>query len=326
MKPIVAIVGRPNVGKSTLFNRILGKREAIVEKISGVTRDRHYADAEWAGTHFTLIDTGGYVPESNDVFERAIREQVAISIEQATALIFVVDASTGLLPIDEEIAAMIRKAGKPVMLAVNKCDDPEHEINIAPFYSLGIGEPYPIAAMGGRRVGDFLDVLCALLPKQEVSEEDTERLHLAIIGKPNVGKSSLVNALLGENRHIVTEIAGTTRDSIDSVARYHGEEIVLIDTAGLRKRKNVNESVEYFSTLRTIRAIDRCDVAAILFDGTEVVHKQDAIVIHEAIDKKKGVFIVVNKWDLVEKDTNTARRVEKSIHEKLKLLTYIPVL
>jgi len=326
MKPIVAIVGRPNVGKSTLFNRLLGKREAIVEKVSGVTRDRHYADAEWAGAAFTLIDTGGYVPQSDDVFERAIREQVMISIEQATAIIFVVDASTGLLPIDEEIAAIIRKSNKPFILAVNKCDAPEHEAAISIFYALGLGEPIPIAAMSGRRVGDFLDILCAMFPRVDALEEESEQLHLAIIGKPNVGKSSLVNALLGENRHIVTDIAGTTRDSIDSIATYHSEKIVLIDTAGLRKRKYVHESVEYYSTIRTIRSIDRCDVAAVLFDATIGLQKQDAIIVNEIVEKKKGVFIVMNKWDLIEKETKTAHEIESSIYEKLKLLDYVPVI
>ena len=221
------------------------------------------------------------------MFERAIREQVAISLDQATAIIFVVDVTTGLLPMDEEIAALIRKSGKPVVVAVNKCDAPEHEPSVGVFYALGLGEPLPIAAMGGRRVGDFLDVLCGLFPAADPEDETPERMKLAVLGKPNAGKSSLINALLGENRHIVTPIPGTTRDAIDSIAKYYGEEIVPIDTAGLRKQKYVHESVEYFSTLRTIRSIDRCDVAAVLVDATVGLEKQDAVIINEVIEKKK---------------------------------------
>lgn len=328
MIPIVAIVGRPNVGKSTLFNRLLGRREAIVEKEPGVTRDRHYGEAEWAGNAYTIIDTGGYVPESDDIFDRAIREQVNIAIEQAHVLIFVVDGTHDLLPLDHDIARMLRKAGKPVLVAVNKMDAPEHERNLSEFHALGLGEPLPVAALGGRRTGDFLDALIALFPPDAAKPDDSDdlRFHIAIVGRPNVGKSSLTNALLGEERHIVTDIPGTTRDSIDSVVRYHDKEIVLIDTAGLRKKKYVDESVEFYSTMRTIKALDRCSVAVVLFDATMGLHKQDASILAEAIEKKKGVLIVVNKWDAVEKDMKTAQEIEKAIHTKLKMFDFVPVI
>jgi GTP-binding protein len=325
---LLAIVGRPNVGKSTLFNRIVGRREAIVDPSSGVTRDRHYGEAEWAGHTFTVVDTGGWVPDSDDVFDRAIREQVTIALEQANAIVFVVDATTDLLPIDREIAAMLRVTAKPVLLAVNKCDDPEHEVGLAPFYALGLGNPYPVAALSGRQSGDLLDRVLELFPEKAALDTDSQdtRLRIAILGRPNVGKSSLTNVLIGEERHIVTDIAGTTRDSIDSVVQYEGQEIVLIDTAGLRKRKHVKESVEFYSTMRTIRALDRCTVAVVMLDATEGLHRQDSGIIAEAVEKKKGVLICVNKWDAVEKDTHTAREIELEIHARLKLFSFVPVL
>ena len=260
---IVAIVGRPNVGKSTLFNRIFGSREAIVFDTPGVTRDRRYAEAEWAGKSFTMIDTGGFVPESDDIFEKAIREQANIAIEEADSIVFVVDALEGLTPLDREIAAILRRSNKPIHLVVNKIDSEQRENSTAEFYSLGLGEPIGIAALGGRQIGDFLDLITADIKKATRVKKE-KRLRLAVIGKPNVGKSSLVNALIGKTRQVVTAIPGTTRDPIDTILEYQDEEIILVDTAGLRKRSKITESIEFYSTIRTLHAIERSDVALML--------------------------------------------------------------
>lgn len=324
-KPIVTIVGRPNVGKSTLFNRLIGKRLAIVHDEPGVTRDRHYANADWAGTYFTLIDTGGFVPESDDIFEKAIREQAQISIEESDAVIFLVDATVGIHPMDEEIAGILRKSGRPILLAVNKVDSEKREVTRNEFYSLGLGEPYAISALGGRLIGDFLDELTKVIPEMEQPDDEERQLHLAVIGRPNVGKSSLVNSFLGKERAIVTEIPGTTRDAIDSTFHYQKKEIVLIDTAGLRRRSKIKENVEYYSTLRTLRSIDRADVALLLIDAMVGLTHQDIDVLTEAVKLRKGIVIGVNKWDLVEKETNTAREFELRIHEAIKTFDYIPV-
>ncbi|MCC7439443.1 MAG: ribosome biogenesis GTPase Der [Armatimonadetes bacterium] len=326
MKRVVAIVGRPNVGKSTLFNRILQRRDAIVENEPGVTRDRHYGEAEWAGKKFSLVDTGGFVPESSDVFELAIREQAEIAIEESDSLIFVVDARDGLTSIDQEIAVMLRRAGKKVVLVVNKADNEKYDQEAVDFYNMGLGEPYPISAMNGRHIGDMLDIVTEGFPQSDMNdEEEGGPLKIALIGRPNVGKSSITNAMLGQERAIVTPIAGTTRDSIDSTLRYHGEEITLIDTAGLRKRKRVKESVELFSIIRTTRAIERCDVAIVVIDAIEGLERQDAKVIVEAAEKRKGLIIAVNKWDLVEKDTMTSKRFQDAIYEALPTFDYIPI-
>ena len=324
-KPVVAIVGRPNVGKSTLFNRLIGRRDAIVHDDPGVTRDRHYADTDWAGKYFSIVDTGGFVPDSSDVFEAAIREQAKISIEEADIVIFVVDAIAGVHPMDGEIAMVLRKAARRVILAVNKVDNDKREIDAAQFYSLGLGDPYPISALGGRRIGDFLDKLTELFPSQDNEEKATDRLHLAIIGRPNVGKSSLTNAFLGEKRSIVTPIPGTTRDAIDAAILFQKKEIVLIDTAGLRRRSKIKENVEYFSTLRTLKGISRSDVALFLLDAEIGLTHQDIDVLNEAAEMKKGIIIGVNKWDLIEKDTNTAHEYEKQIRESVKMFDYIPI-
>lgn len=326
MKHIVAIVGRPNVGKSTLFNRILGRRDAIVESVSGVTRDRHYGEAEWAGKEFSLVDTGGFVPDTSDIFELAIKEQAAIAIEEADTIVFVVDSRDGAVPVDREIAEMLRRSGKRVVLLVNKCDNDKMDQESVSFWELGLDEPHPVSAMNGRRIGDALDAITDEIPVA-VTDENEERgpLKIALIGRPNVGKSSITNALLGQDRAIVTPIAGTTRDSIDSTLKFHGEEVILIDTAGLRKRKQVHESIELYSIIRTVRAIERCDVAVIVIDAVQGLERQDARVIGEAAEKKKGLIIAVNKWDLVEKDTMTSKRFEDAIRAELPTFDYIPI-
>jgi GTPase len=322
---IVAIVGRPNVGKSTLFNRIFGSREAIVFDTPGVTRDRRYAEAEWAGKSFTMIDTGGFVPESDDIFEKAIREQANIAIEQADSIIFVVDALEGLTPLDREIAAILRRSNKPIHLVVNKIDSEQRENSIAEFYSLGLGEPIGIAALGGRQIGDFLDLITSDIKKATRIKKE-KRLRLAVIGKPNVGKSSLVNALIGNTRQVVTAIPGTTRDPIDTILEYQSEEIILVDTAGLRKRSKITESIEFYSMIRTLHAIERSDVAVILFDATQGVDKQDLQIVDATMERHRAAIIVVNKWDLIEKETNTARDYEQAIERNLGLYDFLPVI
>jgi len=326
MQHTVAIVGRPNVGKSTLFNRLVGHRDAIVEATSGVTRDRHYGEVEWAGKRFAVIDTGGIVPQSDDLFEIAIREQAEIAMEEADIILFVVDGRDGPTPVDEEIAAILRRSSRPVVLGVNKCDNDRWEAESSAFWELGFNNLHPISALNGRSIGDMLDVVSADFPQVEEEEKEGGPLKIALIGRPNVGKSSITNALLGEERAIVTPIAGTTRDAIDSTLRYHGEEITLIDTAGLRKKKRISESLEFLSTLRTARAIDRCDVAVVVIDAVQGLERQDISVISEAAERRKGIIIVVNKWDLVEKETNTARRFEEAIHGHLVTFDYIPIL
>lgn len=326
MQNIVAIVGRPNVGKSTLFNRFIQERSAIVEDEPGVTRDRKYGEADWAGHRFTLIDTGGLVPDSDDTFEKAIRDQAEVALDEAQVILFMVDARTGITAIDREIADIVRKAGKRVLLLVNKTDNDRLENEGSEFYELGLGQPYGVSAINGRGTGDLLDAVVELFPPTSFEDEEDERLKLALLGRPNVGKSSIANALLGEERSIVTNIPGTTRDSVDSVVKYYGEEIVLVDTAGLRKRKKVSEAIELFATVRTIKAIARCDIAVVVIDAEQGFDRQDARIITEAVERRKSLIIVVNKWDLIEKDTNSVLRFEKSIRERIPMLSYIPVI
>ncbi len=330
-KALVTIVGRPNVGKSTFFNRIIEKREAIVDDFAGVTRDRKYAETEWCGIEFNLVDTGGYFPGVEDKIGRAIIKQVDTSIDEADLIVFMVDGRIGLTPMDEEIAAILKKWGKPILLCVNKLDSHELDINTSEFYRLGLGEPLAVASTNGRNIGDFLDAVIAEIPqhkrrKIDFEQEIEKHMQLAIVGKPNAGKSSLINALLGEEKHIVTEIPGTTRDAVDSLLKYHGEEIILVDTAGLRRRAKVTERLEYYSTVRTQEAIRRSDVAVVMIDATEGLVDQDIRIILDVVKFNKGVLIAVNKWDLVEKDAKTARAFEKAITELLNTLRYIPVI
>ena len=326
--PTVVIIGRPNVGKSTLFNRLVGKQEAIVDNVSGVTRDRNYGDVVWNGKVFRIIDTGGYVPDSNELFERIIREQVQFGIDEADKIILVVDAKTGENPFDQEISELIRNSGKPCMLLVNKIDADVHNSLMHDFYGLGIFPVFPVSATTGRGTGDFLDEITSDFPVNfNDEEEDGEvQLKLALVGRPNVGKSSLTNALLGYDRSIVTDIPGTTRDSVDSVLKYYGEEITLIDTAGLRKRTRVKEQIEYFSTVRTMKAIAESTVSVVIIDATQGFEKQDQKIIDEAVQRRKGIILAVNKWDLIEKDSNTAHQFEKSLKQKMGSLHYIPVI
>jgi GTPase len=323
---IVVIVGRPNVGKSTLFNRLVGRKEAIVHDLSGVTRDRNYGEVEWAGKEFQLIDTGGYVPNSPDLFETAIREQVQIAISEADAVLFLVDVKAGLTAFDIEIGRILRSSNKKFFLIVNKVDSERLEPGAAEFYKLGVEKVYDISAVAGRKIGDLLDDITADMPVIVDEEEDSSKLKIAVVGRPNVGKSSLTNALLGEDRSIVTDIPGTTRDSIDSILKYYGQEITLIDTAGLRKKKKVEENIEFFSTIRTLRAIAECEVVIILVDAQTGIEKQDQKIIDEAVNRRKSIILAVNKWDLIEKETNTARQFELAIKEKMGSIDYVPVI
>lgn len=322
---LVAIVGRPNVGKSTLFNRLTESRQAIVHDAPGVTRDRVYGQVIWNGKEFALVDTGGYVPRSADRFERAIREQVQIALAEADIILLITDVMAGVTDLDQEMARMLRRSNKPVFVVANKADNEKRQWEAASMYSLGLGEVYSVSATNGMGTGDFLDAVVAALPEDEQREDDGG-VRIALIGRPNVGKSQLTNTLLRQERSIVTEISGTTRDAVDAELTYKGEAITLVDTAGLRRRTKVHENVEFYATLRTERAIRSCDVAVLLLDATVGLEAQDINVLKEAEALKKGLVIVVNKWDLVEKETNTARDTERAIRERLKTLDYVPIL
>lgn len=324
-KPIVAIVGRPNVGKSTLFNRITRQRTAIVEGQPGVTRDRLYGEAEWLNKHFTIIDTGG-IDSEDDVITRQVRWQAMVAVEQADVIIFVTDGRAGLTGIDEEIGEILRRHQKPVVLCVNKVEDLNNPWEYATdFYRLGLGEPILVSAEHGRNVGDLLDEVINHFPtKADLMPDDS--LKLAIVGRPNVGKSSLVNKVLGEERVIVSEIAGTTRDAIDTKFTYGEQDLTLIDTAGLRRRSRVEEDLEYYSVVRTLGAVDRSDVTIILIDGSEGLTEQDKKIAGYAHEKGRGIIIAVNKWDLVEKETNTMRDFELDLRQGLQFLSYAPII
>lgn len=326
MSGIVAIIGRPNVGKSTLFNRLIAAREAIVDDVSGVTRDRHYGISEWNGVRFTVIDTGGYVPESEDVFEKAIREQVHIAMEEADVLLFVVDALVGVVSLDQEFANIVRRSKKPVFLVANKADNFDRADLVYEFYELALGEVYSISALNGTGTGDLLDTIVEALPEDKPEPTVADVPKFAIVGRPNVGKSSLVNALLGKDQNIVTPISGTTRDSIYTRYTAFGLDLYLIDTAGLRRKAKVHENIEFYSTLRSIKAIEECDVAILLLDATLGIDAQDLTILSNITSNQKGVVILVNKWDLMEKETNTARDMEKVILERIAPLSNVPII
>ncbi|MBN2745160.1 MAG: ribosome biogenesis GTPase Der, partial [Bacteroidales bacterium] len=314
MGNIVAIVGRPNVGKSTLFNRLIQKRQAIVESTSGVTRDRHYGKSDWNGKEFSVIDTGGYVVGSDDVFELEIRKQVDIAIEEASAIIFVVDAREGVSPLDEEVARLLHKTSKPVFVAVNKVDSSNLTYNVNEFYGLGLGEVYGISAISGSGTGELLDEVVKNLNREDYVEKYPEELpKVAIVGRPNVGKSSLINALLGEERNIVTPIAGTTRDTLYSRFNSFGYDILLLDTAGIRKKSKVKEDIEFYSTIRSIKAIEESDVVLLLLDAQNGIESQDLAIFSIAEKNHKGIVIMVNKWDLIEKDHNSTKLFTQQI-------------
>jgi GTPase len=322
--PTVAIIGRPNVGKSTLFNRIIGRRQAIVDAQPGVTRDRHFAPGEWNGRRFWLVDTGGLVPGSTDPLNRAIRGQVEQAIADSDVLLFVVDIESGIHPMDLEIAQSLRKARRPVLLVVNKADDLPDETRHMAFYELGLGDPFPVSAAVGKNSGDLLDRVVGLLPASSAGEED-DAIQVAVVGRPNVGKSSLVNRLLGQDRLIVAAEPGTTRDAIDTPLDFEGRRLVFIDTAGLRKRSKVEEDLEFYSTLRTTRAMERADVCLLVVDAKDGMHVQDLKIANDAWERGAAVIIAVNKWDLIEeKETNTARDGERDIKARAPFLEFIP--
>ncbi len=323
MKPIVAIVGRPNVGKSTLFNKISGKRIAIVEDTPGITRDRIYADAEWLGREFTLIDTGGIEPDSKDIILSQMRNQANLAIETADVILFMVNVRDGMTAADKDISAMLRKCGKPVILVCNKVDNPgEPPMEAYEFYNLGIGDPVLISASHGMGVGDLLDMICGYFPEDDANDEDEDITYVAIVGKPNAGKSSLVNRLLGEDRVIVSDIAGTTRDAIDSRLEKNGKKYVLIDTAGMRKRGKIDESVERYSVVRALGSIDRADVCIIMLDASEGVTEQDTKIAGYVHEQGKAAIFAVNKWDLIEKETNTMKNFKDRLLEGFNFMMY----
>jgi GTP-binding protein len=324
MSNIVAIVGRPNVGKSTLFNRLVQRRDAIVDSTSGVTRDRHYGKSDWNGKKFSVIDTGGYVIGSDDIFEEEIRKQVQLAIEEADIIVFVVDVEEGVTPMDEEVAKVLRKVKKPIFMAVNKVDNAMRDANAVEFYNLGLGEYYTISSINGSGTGELLDAVAEKLEADFIEESELPRF--AVVGRPNAGKSSFINALIGEERNIVTDIAGTTRDTVDTKYTRFGFEFNLIDTAGIRKKSKVKEDLEFYSVMRAVRAIESCDVAILVLDATRGFEGQDENIFWLAEKNKKGVVILVNKWDLVEKDTNTMRDFEAQIRREIAPFTDVPII
>lgn len=324
MSNIVAVVGRPNVGKSTLFNRLVKKREAIVDAVSGVTRDRHYGKSDWNGKEFSVIDTGGYAVGSDDIFEEEIRKQVQLAIDEADIIVFVVDVQEGITPMDAEVAKVLRKVEKPIFIAVNKVDNAMRATDALEFYNLGLGEFFTISSINGSGTGELLDAIAEKL--EVIPETEDELPRFAVVGRPNAGKSSFINALIGEDRNIVTDIAGTTRDSIDTKYNRFGFEFNLVDTAGIRKKSKVKEDLEFYSVMRAVRSIEYCDVAILVLDATRGFEGQDENIFWLAEKNKKGIVILVNKWDLVEKETNTMRDFEAQIRREIAPFTDVPII
>ena len=325
MSAIVAIVGRPNVGKSTLFNRLIKRREAIVDAVSGVTRDRHYGKTDWNGVAFSVIDTGGYLPNSADTFQKEIDKQVALAIDEADVIIFMVNVEDGLTGMDEQVAMLLRRSQKPVLVVVNKVDSNNRRNEMHEFYALGFEHLYALSSINGSGTGDLLDDLVALLPEKE-EREDSVLPRFAVVGRPNAGKSSFINALIGEDRYIVTDIAGTTRDAIDTKYNRFGFEFNLVDTAGIRRKAKVKEDLEFYSVMRSIRAIEHSDVCILMIDATRGFESQDANIFWLAQRNRKGIVILVNKWDLVEKENNTAKEFEAVIRKEIEPFTDVPIL
>ncbi len=324
--PVVAVVGRPNVGKSTLFNRVLGRRVAIVDDAPGVTRDRNFARADWTGRQFFVVDTGGVIEGSDEPLDRAVREQALAAVQEADVILFVVDGKVGIHPLDEKLAEVLRKSPQPVLLVVNKLDNHPREEGHLDFWALGMGEPHPLSAISGKGSGDLLDAVVAELPEIGTEEEGEGVIRVAVIGKPNVGKSSFVNRIFGEDRVVVSEVAGTTRDPVDTPMQYHGKTLIFVDTAGLRRQSRVKDSLEYYSALRTARVVQGADVCLVLVDATEELASQDLKVVEQAWEAGSGVVLLVNKWDLVEKDAYTAPDLEKEIRQKAAFLQWVPIL
>ncbi|WP_405608813.1 ribosome biogenesis GTPase Der [Polaribacter sp. Asnod1-A03] len=326
MNSIVAIVGRPNVGKSTLFNRLVQRREAIVDSVSGVTRDRHYGKSDWNGKEFSVIDTGGYITGSDDIFEGEIRKQVNLAIEEADIIVFVVDVEQGITPMDSEVAKLLRKVKKPIFMVVNKVDNAMREPDAVEFYNLGLGGYHTIASINGSGTGDLLDALAEKMPEPEEVDLEEEALpRFAIVGRPNAGKSSFINALIGEDRNIVTNIAGTTRDSIDTKYNRFGFDFNLVDTAGIRKKSKVKEDLEFYSVMRAVRTIEYSDVIVLVVDATRGFEGQDQNIFWLAEKNRKGVVILINKWDLIEKETNTMRDFEAMVRKQIEPFTDVPI-
>ncbi|MGH7680803.1 MAG: ribosome biogenesis GTPase Der [Candidatus Eiseniibacteriota bacterium] len=325
MLPIVAIVGRPNVGKSTLFNRLLGQRRAIVDEVSGLTRDRHYAEAEWNGRRFLLVDTGGIDPGSAQPIQRQILNQTAHAIEEADVALFVVDISQGITSLDREVAERVRKRGRPTLVIANKSDTAAHEQELGEFYSLGVGNPIPVSALHGRGSGDLLDEVVGRLPESEAPAEDTGAIRIAVVGRPNVGKSSLVNRLLGQDRMVVDAVAGTTRDAVDTTIQRGGKTYTLVDTAGVRRETKVTDPIEFYSVTRALRAISRADIVLLVIDVSKEPGVQDARLAALAEEQRKGIVVLFNKWDLVEQPKEAKPEIEKEFHRLYPFLEFVPM-